>query len=196
MSQNKTNILTMYQPNIELWSTSKSSSLLFTLAFCLCISSHSGSSVGNCFLKYVYYSEWTRQSILSSQTEGQTDIVTSWACFYNPTDLHMGQFAALLSHASTHAEWNSCSQGRQVSSSSCSNFFRQIGHSLSRSSLRTRVGKDSMKDLEVGGGGLSAKRAEKASSFQFPEVTRNLAKCRRPSGLSPSAKGAQSCSSK
>ena len=135
--------------------------------------------------------------ILSSRDERLGERHADWERFVQYlTNLHIGQLAALLSQASTHSEWNSCSQGRRVSSSSCSNFFRQMGHSLSRSSLRTRVGSDSMNDFEVGGGGLSAKRAEKASSFQFPEVTRNLAKCRSPSGLSPSARGTQSCSSK
>merc|ERR1719483_266711 len=92
--------------------------------------------------------------------------------------------------------WNSCLQGRRVSSSSCSNFFRQIGHSESESSLSTLVGKLSMKSLDVGGGGLSANKEANSSWFQLPDVTRNLANCRSSSGAAPSARGVQSCSSK
>ena len=91
------------------------------------------------------------------------------------TDLQSGQFDDLLSQVWTHWVWNSWSQGSSVSSSSCSNFFRQMGHSVSRSSLITLQGRLSMKDRDVGGGGLSANMAENASLFQLPEVTRNLA---------------------
>ena len=83
--------------------------------------------------------------------------------------------------------------------SACSYRLRQIGHSAlcSSSSSRTRrLGSASMKVLEVGGGGLSANSAAKASLLQLPEVTRNLANCRNSSGAAPSASGVQSCSSK
>ena len=64
------------------------------------------------------------------------------------------------------------------------------------SSLITLVGSSPINCFDVGGGGLSAKKAENSSWFQFPEVTRNLAKCSSSSGAAPSARGAQLCSSK
>ena len=58
------------------------------------------------------------------------------------TDLQSGQLAALFSQAVRQSEWNWCWQGRRRTSSSCSNLFRQIGHSASLSSLTSLRGRD------------------------------------------------------
>ena len=78
-------------------------------------------------------------------------------------NLQRGQFEDLASQALTHSSLNSWSQGILVSSSSCSNPFKHMGHSFSKSSLRTLEGSLFMKSIDVGGGGLSANRAAKSS---------------------------------